>query len=415
MRTPGTYPGRPRISALLRRLTPVVCALALGGCLEVGGDGSDASFRVRGDTLTVYASLPRHGVSARAAVAVAAGQRQALSDAGGRVGRRRVRLVQLDSTRPGDRVWDPGRVNANAERAAEDPTTIAYLGELDYGGSAVSVPVTNDERILQVSPGDGLTSLTLSPPGAPRGAPDRYYPAGVRTFMRLVPSDLLEVETLLAEARAAGSGRLAIVSGKGVYGQELGEQAAALARRDGPDPVVAEELRPERDDARDPVRKLAEERPDAVLLTGVPAPSSGPFLAQLGRALPGVTVYASEGILAASELPPGVTVDALTGVLPGRDQTARGRRILATIRRREGPTAAAPGALYGYESMRVVLDAIERAGADRAGVARAALEVRTRRSVIGSYTVRATGDVGVERFARYRLAGGRFRYIGIAR
>jgi ABC-type branched-subunit amino acid transport system substrate-binding protein len=59
-------------------------------------------------------------------------------------------------------------VSANAKRAAEDPKAIAYLGELAYGASAISVPVTNDAQLLQVSPTDTLTSLTQSPIGRPR-------------------------------------------------------------------------------------------------------------------------------------------------------------------------------------------------------------------------------------------------------
>ena len=55
-------------------------------------------------------------------------------------------------------------MNANADRAVEDPRAIAYLGELGFGGSAVSLPVTNAGRMLQVSPTDGLTSLTRSRP-----------------------------------------------------------------------------------------------------------------------------------------------------------------------------------------------------------------------------------------------------------
>jgi branched-chain amino acid transport system substrate-binding protein len=57
-------------------------------------------------------------------------------------------------------------VAANAKRAADDPTAMAYLGELDYGATAVSLPITNNAGVLQVSPGDGLTSLTERAPAA---------------------------------------------------------------------------------------------------------------------------------------------------------------------------------------------------------------------------------------------------------
>ena len=65
---------------------------------------------------------------------VAAGERLALADAHGRVGKRRVRLVELDDSAPTGETWDPSTVEANARRATADPTTIAYLGELDLGG-----------------------------------------------------------------------------------------------------------------------------------------------------------------------------------------------------------------------------------------------------------------------------------------
>ena len=155
------------------------------------------------------------------AAAVAAGERLALADAGHRAGALRVRLRRLDSTDPGDRLWDPDRVSANAEQAADDETSIAYIGEHDYGASAVSVPITNDAGILQVSPSDGLTSLTRSLPGRPRAGPERYYPTGERSFLRLVPNDLLQVEVLLEQVRARGARRLALVFDEEIYGREL--------------------------------------------------------------------------------------------------------------------------------------------------------------------------------------------------
>ena len=45
--------------------------------------------------------------------------------------------MEMSSTRPVDQTWDPGTVEAGAERAVDDPTAIAYLGELDLGASAV--------------------------------------------------------------------------------------------------------------------------------------------------------------------------------------------------------------------------------------------------------------------------------------
>ena len=269
-------------------------ALALSGCL----DGEERSTRIQGDTVTVYSSLPRHGVSAATARAAAAGQRLALEDAGARAGVLEVRLVELDSTEPGERLWDPDVVSMNAKQAADDPRAIAYIGELDYGASAVSVPITNGAGLLQVSPMDGLTSLTRAPLGRARVGPERYYPEEERSFVRLVPVDELLAEALMAQVRASGARSVAVLSDAEIHSRELGGILQALARRDGPDPVASEEYRGRVEEIPDLVGSLAEEGPDAVIYAGIAGPGSGRLLAQVDRALPGVPVYATLGLLA---------------------------------------------------------------------------------------------------------------------
>jgi branched-chain amino acid transport system substrate-binding protein len=399
-------PGLARI-AKPAALLLLVAALALGGCR-----GGEESTRISGGTVTVYASVPRHGVSHAAGAAVAAGQRMALADAGGRAGDLRVRLVSLDSTELGDRLWDPEQVNANAERAADDDTTIAYLGEVDYGASAVSVPITNDAGILQVSAGDGLASLTLEPPGRPRAGPARYYPTEVRTFLRLVPNDLLQAETMLEQVRASGAERLGVVFDDEIYGRELAGEIVARARRDGPDPVSTEEYSGRVEDISDVARSLAEDGPDAVVFAGVAGPGIGRLLAAVDSYMPGVPVYSTSGMLVRDRPIPAAPwrVEAYSPFRPARELPLSARRILRRLRERERPYVARPEAVYGYEAMRLVLDAIADAGPDRGRVIAAALAIRTRRSPLGVYGVRATGDVNEERFARYILQNGRFQF-----
>ena len=240
---------------LARPLVISACLLVLGlsGCLG----SEERSSRVKGDTLIVYSSLPATGVSAPAARAVGRGERLALSEAGGRVRGLRVRLVELNAARPGEGPWSPERVDANAERAADDPRAIAYIGELAYGASAVSVPITNEAGVLQVSPADGLTSLTRVPLGQPRAGPERYYPEDERSFVRLVPPDELQAETLLARVRATGARDVAVLYDGEIHSRELGTVLVALALRDGPDPVEAEEYRGRVDEIPDLVRDLA--------------------------------------------------------------------------------------------------------------------------------------------------------------
>jgi branched-chain amino acid transport system substrate-binding protein len=396
------------------KLTPLLCLLLFAGCL---GDASNEPRRVKGDSATVYVSIPRTGVAAPAGKAVAAGARLALEDAGRRAGDLKIRMRTLSSTEPGGDVWKPDLVNANADRAVEDPRAIAYLGELGFGGSAVSLPVTNAGRLLQVSPTDGLTSLTQIPPGRPRSDPVRLRPSGERNFVRLTPNDLLLTEVLLELMRERGTERLAVIFDQEVYGRELAAQIVARARRDGPEPLDAEEYRGKVEEIPDIVDRVAAGDPGAVVIAGVAGPGTGRMLAAIDSRLPGVPVYATSGMLERDPRRPipdaPLSVEAVTPLMPARELPPAGHEIIRRAGELAGPDAARPEAAYGYDAMRLLLDAVEEGGRDRARVAAAALAMRDRRGVTGPYRLRGTGDVEGQRFALYALHNGRFRFVRI--
>ncbi len=354
------------------------CALVLSGCL--GDGGGDEPTRIEGDTATVYSSAPRHGASAAAASAVVAGERRALAEAGGRAGGLRIRFRELPATddEP-DHPWDPALVSENADTAADDPSAIAYLGELDYGATAVSLPITNDAGLLQVSPGDGLTSLTQRPPGRPRAGPERYYPSGSRSFVRIGPTDLREAEYLVERASAAGAERIAVVFGRDIYGRELAAQIIVRARRAGLEPVASEEYRGQPDEITDIADAIAETRPDAVIHAAVADGGTARVLREIDTRLPAVPLFATSGILAGGG-----------PAFPGGPD-----RIEAV-----GPAISPERA--GYEAMRLVLDAVEEGRRDRRLVIAAARRLAPR--------------VAHPRLALYRPgADGRLERVGVAR
>lgn len=372
----------------LAALSLAVLALATG-C----GDDSEQSTRVPGDTLAIYASLPAHGPDADAGRAVEAGMRRALKDAGGRTAGKRIRFVRLPSTRPGDERWDPGTVEANAERAADDRRTIAYLGELDQGATAVSLPVTNREGIAQVSPADGLTSLTRTPPGRPRAGPERYYPDGRRTFVRLVPPDLDAAREIVRSLRARGSQRLAVLHEDGIADRELEAMVLALIGAGSPRAVVRVGVRgDEPDEIADALEEVAAERPDALLYAGPAGPVSSAVLAALAARLPAVPVLGGPPLASGPGFERAPDGCALTGVPRSASMTPRGRRLLADLRHANGRVIG-PEALLGYEAMRLALQAVEEGGPDRLAVAKAARVERARNGPLGRYAVGRRGDV----------------------
>jgi branched-chain amino acid transport system substrate-binding protein len=91
-----------------------------------------------------------------------------------------------------------------------------------------------------------------------------------------------------------------------------------------------------------------------------------------------------------------------------------GRRFLADYTARYGPPQ--PYAIYGYEAMSLLLDAISRAtdrgrkAAERAEVARAILDTRDRHSVLGTYSINSNGDTSVDTYGVWRIVSGRLSF-----
>ena len=405
------------IADLPPKVTAVLLLGLVAGC--GGGGDSDRPEPVQADTLVVYSSLPRSGGSQATGDAVAAGERLALADAGGRVGSHPIKLVELDSAEPEERDWDPDRVAENAGRAADDPAAIAYLGELELGATAVSLPVTNEESILQVSPTDGLTSLTV-PQSGPGAGPERFYPEDAHNFLRLVPPDSAQAGPLVAVTRQSGASTLAIAHDGGIFGRQLAGGVEQAASDQGLEVTSVERIEPELDEAPDLAADLAEDSPDAVVYLGIGGDPAATILAAMADpALAGTPLIGSAPLATPDALPPEEPRQPLplvTPMLPARQYPAAGRRILARIAREQGSTPPVE-ALYGYESMRVVLEALRAAGkdaTDRVAVIAAARKHGPDGSVIGRYRFDRRGDTTRTRLALYDLERGKLEYRGPA-
>jgi branched-chain amino acid transport system substrate-binding protein len=117
-----------------------VVALGLAACggddnkSSTGGGGASASA-----TLTIYSSMPLQGDSRPQSEDVVAGEKLALSEAGNKAGSFKVKYVSLDDATAAAGKWDPGQTSSDARKAAQDKSSIAYLGEFNSGASAISI------------------------------------------------------------------------------------------------------------------------------------------------------------------------------------------------------------------------------------------------------------------------------------
>ena len=128
----------------------------------------------------------------------------ALQEAGGKAGPLSVTYVSLDSaTREDGDVDERPACSTTRAQAVRDLNAIAYIGDRDSAATALSLPLTNEGHVLQVSPSSTYDGLTRA--GRARtGEPERFYPSGKRTFGRMVPADHVQASALVGYMKAEG-------------------------------------------------------------------------------------------------------------------------------------------------------------------------------------------------------------------
>jgi branched-chain amino acid transport system substrate-binding protein len=387
-------------------------ATVLAGC---GGVGVSGANEATGNLLAVYSSLPLQGPAAASSAEIVDGERLALAQAGGHVGKFKVGYVSLDDANPQSGKLDPEATSTNAKTAAQDTSTIAYLGELGSPATAVSLPLINAAGILQVSPSSTYVGLTSSL-DAGQDEPERFYPSGKRSFGRLQPGDPGQADAQLQLMRTLGVRKLYVLDDQDPFALPLAEIVSAQAQRAGIALAAHDSIlttAPTQAAYAGEAEKIARAKPDAVFFAGGTQTGTAALWRALHRAEPKLLLLGTSaleepaftGAIGAA----GSQTYLTTPILPLADYPPPAARVLADYRRRFGGRPG-PYALYGYEAMSVVLDAIRRAadrGNDRQTVIDRFFQTKDRHSVLGTYSVLASGETTLSRYGVDRVSDGR--------
>ena len=392
-------------------------AAPLGGCGTLGGTPNPAP-----NTLTIYSSLPLQGPDHDRQLQIVDGEKLALAQAGGRIGRFHVGLVSLDDADAAVGTWTPAATSQAARVAAQDKTAIAYIGDFDSAATAISLPLINGAGILQISPASPYVGLSQADPNDGSGEPDRYYPTGKRTFGRLVPSDAVEAKAMVRFARTLGVRKLFVLDDLDVFNANVATEVAKLAPSSGITVAgqlfVDTRLGATAADYQRTAASVAAQQPDAVLLGAVPDAGAAALWSALHTALPGAKLLAASTLAAPSFLhaigPAAASTYVTSPALEPRSYPPAAQQVLRGYRSIFG-VPGTPYALYGYEAMRLALDLIREAGrhgGDQRSIVRAFFRVRNRDSVLGRYSIQPSGEPTLANLAGYRVdAGGRLPHI----
>jgi branched-chain amino acid transport system substrate-binding protein len=405
-----------RFASLAIMLAAAAGAVALGGC------GSDARAHddIDGGRLTIYLSVPLNGASAVSGESVLHGAQLALDAVHGRIGGYRVELRPLDDALAKTGTWDPGQTTADVHAALLDKTMIGYIGDFDSGASAVSIPLLNRLEVPQISPASTAVGLTSDGPGASPGEPDKYYPIGRRTFARVVPSDAVQAAVQAKLQRSLGCRNVYVLDDDEFDGRDFAQSFEIAAKSAGLQIAGSQEYDPQATSYASLAATVAQSGADCVMLGAVTQNNAVLITRQLAAALPKALIFGSDGLAESSYVNPAqggipISLDSrvvLTSpALSPASYGPAGRRFFLSYQRRYGDPQ--PAAIFGYEAMSLMLDAISRATdggkgeAVRTRVLSSLFATRDRPSVLGTYSIDSNGDTSLDRYGVWRIVDGR--------
>jgi branched-chain amino acid transport system substrate-binding protein len=367
-----------------------------------------------GGTVDLYSSLPLQGASKDQTGALVNGIRLALSEAGNKAGNFTVKYTSLDDSTAQAGNWDPGQTAQNARKVAQDSKAVGYIGEFNSGASAISIPILNQAGIPQVSPANTYVGLTTNEPGSEKGEPQKYYPSGNRTYLRIVPRDSIQAAALLTLMKEDGCKSVAVANDKETYGAGLARLVKLQSSKVGVNIVSDESIDKSASNYRSYAGGLKSKNVDCFLFSGVTANGAVQLYKDVAAALPSAKLYGPDG-----DCESGFTNPKKKGIPAALGQKFQctvatldltsypgGKDFLTKFKARYGGASPDPYAIYGYEAMKLFLDTIKNLGdkgSDKAAVLDALHNTKNRNSVLGTYSFDANGDTSLTDYGVYKV------------
>jgi branched-chain amino acid transport system substrate-binding protein len=396
----------------LRLASTLASLLALAMCAAACGSSARTTSAVAATnaapirTVTIWVDVPLAGAAAEEGRQMLEGARLVVAQAGARVGDIGVRVRASDDADPASGRSDPARCLAGATRAASDRTAIAVIGTYESSCTSIALPTLAAAGIALVSP------LNSDPTLAAAGVADP------RVLVRLAPADAAQGNAAAAEAKALDLHRLYVLAGVSARAKRM-QKALRAAAPSQQLAIVGEEPTPHSPGSVLAVlARIRRARADSVwigagagpgvvamlralMLPRVHSTSERPPLAVLGSD----TLYRDGLLRAAGGAAAGIHLTS--GFVPPDALSGDGAHFVDAFAREFGQAGLYTA--YAADAARLVLAALRRSDASRAGVLHALFQTRSYKGLIGKVAVTPAGASTLARIAIFQVRNGSFR------
>jgi branched-chain amino acid transport system substrate-binding protein len=324
------------------------------------------------------------------------GIRLALSDSDQKAEKFTIKYVPLDATDETG-AFLPNKIQENARIAAHDDKTAVFIGDFSSSASIESIPILSGAGVPQISPASTRVGLTVGDALSDTNEPDQYY-RGAHNFVRIIPNDDVQAAALGSLMKHDGCHDVAVIYDGGDYSQGLSVLMSLIGR---PHRVFSEDVRPNERSVRYTglARKAKARGADCFLYMGDDNPNTFGIYQAFASKLRGAKLYGTDGVSESSLTDEngiaGTFAPHVRLMVPPRD-LSRYTGFRQQFRSAYNGVTPDPYAVYGYEAMRLALDAIRASGSGtRADILAQLRSPKQRDSLLGSYAIDGSGDTNL--------------------
>jgi branched-chain amino acid transport system substrate-binding protein len=265
-----------------------------------------------------------------------------------------------------------------------------------------------------MSPANTYVGLTTNLPGSAPGEPQKYYPTGTRTYLRIVPIDSIQAAADLMAMKQAGCTKVAVANDKEAYGQGLATLLELEKGFYGVNVVSNTGVDPTAPNFRSYASTIKGQSADCFFFAGIVSNGAVQITKDVHSALPTAKVFGADGVCTSSYTQAkagGVpaTIDPLMQCTVATQDLAAypgGKAFLSSYKAKYGSGSPDPYAIYGYEVMKLALDTIKGLGAQgnsKSAVLKALFATTARSSVLGTYGFNKNGDTTLKDYGLYKV------------
>ena len=372
-------------------------------------------------TIKIFSSLPRTGSNKGQtdtlvnSFKMALGEIGATDGVGAKIGGATIVYQDLDDATAAKGAWDAAKEAENANTAVNDADVMVYIGTFNSGAAKVSIPILCAQNIGMISPANTYPGLTKKIEGAVEAnEPDVYYPGCKRNYTRVVPSDEIQGAAAAAWSKTIGATKAYVLDDTQLYGHGLAVVYANSAPKAGVQVVGGPEgIDDKASDYRALAQKIRQSGADIVYFGGITQANAGKLWIDLRATLGNDFklmgpdgIYEQAFIDAAGPAAEGTYITF--GGVPPSKLTGAGATWYQNYKKQFNSEPEAYAG-YGYESMKVALNAIQTANKkDRAAIRDAVFGTKNYNGALGTWSFTETGDTTITAMSGRLIKNGAF-------